>query len=102
MDGDWIVTKANGVNAEGKATNYSNRYKMDGKAYPYKTATVDGTITAKRIDDFTTEAQIKGPKGGATTSRAVISKDGKTRTLTTKGTNDAGKQVDSVIVYEKQ
>jgi hypothetical protein len=32
----------------------------------------------------------------------VISKDGKTRTVTTTGTNAQGQQVDDVTVFEKQ
>jgi hypothetical protein len=58
-------------------------------------------ISAKRVDDMHTEAVIKGGKGHAT-SHAVISKDGKTRTLTTTGTNAEGKPLKNVAVYDKQ
>ncbi len=101
MEGDWVVTKVQGVNPEGKATSSSNRYKLDGKEYPYKTALVEGTISVKRIDDLHTEATIKGGKT-STTSKSVISKDGKTRTMTTTGTNAEGKPVNNVVVYDKQ
>ena len=47
MDGDWLVSKGEGVDAEGKATTLTNRYKFDGKEYPYKTAVVGGTISVK-------------------------------------------------------
>jgi hypothetical protein len=101
MDGDWVVAKSEGVSSEGKATSYTNRYKFDGKEYPYKTLIVEGMISLKRIDDMHTEAVIKGGKG-QTTSHAVISKDGKTRTLTTTGTNAEGKPMKNVAVYDKQ
>src|SRR6185503_6656563 len=101
MDGDWVVAKAEGVNAEGKATSSSNRFKLDGKEYPYKTPLVDGTISVKRIDDFHSEATIKGGKASIT-SKAVISKDGKTRAQTQTGTNADGKPVHNVVVSEKQ
>ena len=101
MEGDWVISKAQGVDSEGKATSSNNRYKFDGKEYPYKTALVDGMISIKRIDDLRSEAAIKGGKASMT-SKAVISKDGKTRTLTTTGTNAEGKPVRTVAVYDKQ
>ncbi len=101
MDGDWVVAKSEGVSAEGKPTSSSNRYKFDGKEYPYKTATIEGMISVKRIDDRHSEAAIKGGKGH-TTSKVVISNDGKTRTLTTAGTNAEGKALNNVAVYDKQ
>ena len=102
MEGDWVVGKAESVNAEGKATSGSNRYKLDGKEYPYKTPLVEGTISVKQIDDFNSEATIKGGGKHRVTSKTVISKDGKTRTLTSPGVNAEGKPVNSVAVYEKQ
>ncbi len=102
MEGDWVVAKAQGVNAEGKATSGTNRYKLDGKEYPYKTPLVEGTISVKQIDDFNTEATIKGAGKYSVTSKVVISKDGKTRTLTSSGVNAEGKPVNTVAVYEKQ
>ena len=101
MDGDWVVAKSEGVNAEGKAVSSTNRYKFDGKEYPYKTALVEGTISVKRIDDLHTEATIKGGKASMI-SKATISKDGKTRTQNQTGTNAEGKPIKNVVVYEKQ
>ena len=101
MEGDWVVTKAEGVDSTGKASTYTNRYKLDGKEYSYKTATIEGMISVKKIDDFHTEATIKGGKAH-TKGKTVISKDGKTRTLTTSGTNMDGKPTNNVAVYDKQ
>ena len=58
-------------------------------------------ISLKRVDDYHTVATVKSGKG-VVTSKAVVSKDGKTRTLTSKGTNAEGKPVSTVAVYEKQ
>jgi hypothetical protein len=101
MDGEWVVAKAEGVNAEGKATSSSNRYKFDGNEYPYKTANVDGMISVKRIDDFHSGATIKGGKASIS-SKAVISKDGKTRTQTQTGTDAQGRTVHNIVVSDKQ
>src|SRR4051794_30609988 len=35
-DGEWVVTKAQRVDPTGKATTGGNRYKYDGKEYPYE------------------------------------------------------------------
>jgi hypothetical protein len=101
MDGDWVVAKTEGVGSEGKSMSYTNRYKLDGKEYAYKTAVFDGTISLKRIDDRHEEATLKSAKGNVA-GKGVISKDGKTRTLTTTGTNSEGKPVHNVAVYDKQ
>jgi hypothetical protein len=36
------------------------------------------------------------------TTKTVVSKDGKTRTTTQKGTNAKGEKVNNTIVYDKQ
>ena len=43
-------------------------------------------------------------KGGkvTTTQRNVVAADGKTRTVTTTGTDGQGQKVNNVAVYEKQ
>jgi hypothetical protein len=37
-----------------------------------------------------------------TTQTSKVSADGKTRTVTTKGMNAAGKKVNNVAIYDKQ
>ena len=101
MDGDWVVAKNEGVNAEGKPISFTNRYKYDGKEYPYKGALGDGTISVKRTDDFHTESTVKSGKASMT-NKTVISKDGKTRTQNQTGTNAQGQSVNNVLVYDKQ
>ena len=48
--------------------------------------------------------QTISKKGGkvTTTQSSVVSSDGKTRTVTTKGPNGSGQQVNNVAVYDKQ
>lgn len=102
QDGDWIVAKLDGVGADGKATSTSNRYKRDGKEYPYQAAAGgSGTIVAKTMGANTTHATIK-VGSATTTSHTVIAKNGKSFTRTTKGTNQEGKPVNNTAVYEKQ
>ena len=60
------------------------------------------TIARTRVN--ATTVQTVNKKGGkvTTTNTSVISSDGKTRTVTTKGTNAQGQMVNNVAVYEKQ
>lgn len=101
--GDWIVQKSEGVNAEGKPTTLSNRYKVDGKEYPFTgPAGSSGTIAVKKIDDYLSEWVIKGEDKSLVNGRTVISKDGKTRTQTMTGVNAKGETVKNVVVYDRQ
>jgi hypothetical protein len=56
----------------------------------------------KKIDDYTIEAVSKKAGKPLVTTRSVVSKDGKTRTTTQKGTNAKGEKVNNTLVYEKQ
>jgi hypothetical protein len=102
QEGDWIVIKTTGFDPTGQPIDRSNRYKRDGQAYPYDGPNGRGTITVKRIDDFTSEAVTKLDGGGTVTTRSVISKDGKTRTMTTRGANAKGEKVNNVVVWDRQ
>ena len=59
-------------------------------------------VAVKRIDAHTLESVSK--KGGkvTTTQRNVVSADGKTRTVTTTGTDGQRQKVNNVAVFEKQ
>ena len=60
--------------------------------------------TVARTRTNPTTVQTISKKGGkvTTTQASVVSSDGKTRTVTTKGVNASGQQVNNVAVYEKQ
>ena len=102
QDGDWIVGKNVTVGADDQTTTGSNRFKRDGKEYPYQSpAAGSGTIAVKPIDENTAEATIKTRTSNMTV-RTTISKDGKTFIRTMKGTDAQGRQVNNRLVYEKQ
>jgi hypothetical protein len=104
QDGDWIVIKTESVDAAGKPVSTSNRYKRDGKEYPFQSplAAGSGKITVKKIDDYHFEAAVTGEGGAHTSIRTSISKDGKTRTQRVTGVNAKGQKVNNVVVYDKQ
>jgi hypothetical protein len=101
-EGDWLVTRTEGVDAEGQQVSRSNRYKRDGKEYPYDGPSGKGTIAVKRSDDYHSDGTIKGTGGSTSKVRTVISKDGKTRTLRVTGVDAKGQKVNHTIVYDKQ
>jgi hypothetical protein len=103
QDGEWIVSKFDVVDSGGKPVSYTNRWKRDGKEYPFESPIIGrGTISLKRVGDFHLEGVIKAEGDRVVTTRSVISKDGKTRTMTVTGTDAKGQKIHNVIVYEKQ
>jgi hypothetical protein len=101
IDGGVKLT-ATGERQDGTKINGGYTAKYDGKEYPVTGTTWD-TTSLKQIDanTFTFENKKIGGKYHVT-GRTVISKDGKTMTTTTKGTNAEGQPSTSTIIYEKQ
>jgi hypothetical protein len=100
--GDSVKVTIDGTTGDGKPAHNEWTGKLDGKDYPVTGDPNSDMRSYKQIDDHTLEFAIK--KGGKVTisGRAVISADGKTRTVTTSGTNPEGKKVKSTLVYDKQ
>ena len=104
-----IKLSADGINANGQRIQNEYIVKFDGKDYPTKQL-VDGKPNAngadfvswKKIDDYTYEQTNKFKGKTLTVARHKISKDGKTREVTTTGTNVQGEKVSNFLVFEKQ
>ena len=90
------------VNPDGTRTTVQYTANFVGKGYPLTGSQVPDTVSLKRIDARTTDRTDK--KGGkvAQTLRRVVSQDGKTMTVTVKGTNAQGQKVNNVVVFDKQ
>jgi hypothetical protein len=99
-DGEKATTE--GVNAAGTATKTQYTASFDGKDYPLTGSQNADTVSLKRIDARTMERTDKKGEKVVATSTRVVSEDGKTMTVTTKGTNAQGQAVDNVSVWEKQ
>lgn len=100
-DGGVKITST-GVQADGTPINSSNTIKYDGKEYPITGAPWD-TSSMKQVDANTVTATNSQKNGKYhVTNRTVISKDGKTMTTISKGTNAEGKPVTATLVYDKQ
>jgi hypothetical protein len=89
--------------ASGPVQEWTYTSDLDGKDAPISGNNPNAdTVAPKRIDANTLESVSK--KGGKvlTTQRNVVAPDGKTRTVTTTGTNAQGQKVNNVALYEKQ
>ncbi|MCM3905791.1 MAG: hypothetical protein ND866_29210 [Pyrinomonadaceae bacterium] len=100
--GDDVKVTVDGTDNDGKPTHNEWTGKFDGKDYPVTGDPASDARSYKKVDDHTLELTIK--KGGkvTVTGKIVESADGKSRTVTTKGTDAAGKKFESVAVYDKQ
>jgi hypothetical protein len=89
--------------ADGTMRHWEFTANYDGKDSPVTGNNPDADMVARtRIN--ANSVQTISKKGGkvTTTQTSVVSSDGKTRTVTTKGANGSGQQVNNVAVYDKQ
>ena len=91
-----------GVDSDGKPTHSEWTGKFDGKEYSVTGDPNADMRSYKMVNDRT--LALTNKKNGKTTmsGRIVISGDGKSRTVTTSGTNPEGKKVSATAVYDKQ
>lgn len=102
--GDGVKVTNTGERSDGTAINATYTAKFDGSP-----ASVSGqgapydTVSLKQVDanTFTYEAKNSTNKYHSH-GRLVVSHDGKTTTLTARGTDAEGKPMTVTLVYEKQ
>ena len=100
--GDQTKVTVDGVDENGAAVHNEWTGKFDGKDYPV-TGDANGDIRSYRMINKNTLALTNKKNGKVTlTGRIVVSRDGKTRTVTTTATDAQGKKVTNVAVYDKQ
>ncbi len=89
--------------ADGATRHWEFTADYDGKDSRVTGNNPDADMVARTRINATT-VQTISKKGGKvmTTQTSAVSSDGKTRTVTTKGVNASGQQVNNVAVYEKQ
>jgi hypothetical protein len=100
--GDMLTIAVDVEPATGAAQKWAMTAAYDGKDHPVTGNPDADTISMKRINETTGESTFKkGGKVMAVNTR-VLSADGKTLTITTKGTTSDGKPRHDVAVYDKQ
>ena len=89
--------------ADGTVRHWEFTANYDGKDVPVTGNNPDADTIARTRPNANTVNSVS-KKGGKTTTlqTSVVSSDGKMRTVTTTGTNAAGKPVNNVVVYDRQ
>jgi hypothetical protein len=100
--GDQTKVTVDGVDENGGSVHSEWTGKFDGKDYPV-TGDANSDVRSYRKINKNTLA-LSGKKNGKVTlsGRIVVSRDGKTRTVTTTTTNAQGKRVTNTAVYDRQ
>ena len=100
--GDSVKVTVDGVDADGKPTHNEWTGKLDGKDYPVTGDPTSDMRAYKMISDHSLELTVKNGGKTTVTGQVVVSADGKTRTVTVKGTDSMGMKMSSTAVYDKQ
>jgi hypothetical protein len=100
--GDNVKITVDGTDKDGKSTHNEWTGKFDGKEYPVTGDPTSDMRSYKKVDDRTLTMTVKKDGKVTATGRIVVSADGKSRTVTTRGTDAEGKKVKNAVVYDKQ
>lgn len=99
--GDNVKVTVDGTDPDGKALHNEWTGKFDGKDYAVTGDPTSDTRAYKKVNDNTLDMTIKKDGKVTMTGTIVFSADGKTRTVTTSGTDAKGKTVKNTAVYDK-
>jgi hypothetical protein len=102
VEGDNLTAVVDGVDGSGKPTHNEWTGKIDGKDYPVTGDSKADTRSLKKVSEHKFLLTNKKDGKAVANGTIVISADGKSRTLTTTSTDEKGKKVKSVSVYDKQ
>ena len=93
---------AEGVRGDDTPIHVEYTAQYDGKDYPISGSPTADTVSLKHLDANTTERTEK--KAGKVTQTVTrkLSSNGKTLTVTYKGTDAKGQPINNVAVFEKQ
>ena len=99
--GQGVKAVIDGVGPDGGKAHWEYTANFDGKPYPV-TGNPDGDmVVARRVNANTIETSYTLKGKPTTVNTRVVSADGKTLTVTSKGTNGQGQTVNYVQVFEK-
>jgi hypothetical protein len=100
--GDNTKVTVEGVDAAAKSVRSEWTGKFDGKFYPVSGDPTSDMRSYKQLGARTLSLTAKQGNKVTLSGRITVSANGKTRTVTTTGTDSKGKKVKSTAVYDKQ
>jgi hypothetical protein len=101
--GTGVKVTVDTVAGDATTRHWTYTANADGKDVPITGNSQYGDAVAMtRVDGRTTRQTYKNGGKVTATQTTAVSADGKTRTVTTKGTDARGQAIDGVAVYDKQ
>lgn len=97
-----IKVKSDGIDADGKPVHVEWSGKFDGKDYPVAGDPHSDIRSYTKVNDRTLRITAKKNGKVMVTGQIEVSADGKSRTVTLRGTTPKGKKFKNVAVYDKQ
>ena len=101
----WLVVTTETIQPDGARTGVRFAAKFDGKAYPQigRFAPTVTLITYEPVDKRTLKYTQRDSSGKVvSTNTRIVSADGKTMTIEQKSTDEAGRPVVNVELFERQ
>ena len=99
--GDSIKVSTDGTDATGKPMHTEWTGKFDGKSYPLSGDPSSDSRSYTKVNDHILNITNKMGGKATTTGRIVVAPDGKSRTITTTGTDSAGNKTVVIGRYDK-
>jgi hypothetical protein len=100
--GSKVRVTVDGTDPDGKATHNEWIGAFDGKDYPVTGDPNQDVRAYTKVGDTTLSFTIKKAGEVTLTGRIVASKDGKSRTVTSTGTDASGGKFTNIAVYDRQ
>jgi hypothetical protein len=100
--GESVKVTVDGIDGNGQPLHNEWTGKFDGKDYPLTGDRGVDVRSYTKVNDRTLTISQKKAGKVTTTGRIVVSADGKSRTVTTTGTDSLGQKVSTTAVYDKQ
>ena len=104
-DDGWLIVQTETIQPDGRRTGVRFAAKFDGKAYPQigRFAPTVTLLTYEPVDKLTLKYTQRDSKGKVlSTNTRTVSADGKTMTIEQKSTDDKGRPVVNVELFERQ
>jgi hypothetical protein len=99
---DKIKVTVDGVDKDGKPTHSVWVGKFDGKAYPAKGNLSWNSAAYKVVNDRTNDITTMKDGKVIWSGQIKVAADGKSRTVTINGTDEAGRKFKGKAVYDKE
>jgi len=100
--GDSVKVTVDGVAGDGNPLHNEWTGKFDGKFYPVIGDPTSDMRSYRKINNHTMALTAKKGNKVTLTGRINVSANGRTRTVTTNGTDSKGKRFSNRAVYDKQ